>query len=206
MILRRLHLASFAVLGTFVAVHLVNHLVGLGGFEAHLAFMEVARRVYRNPGVEAVLLASVAVQVVSGVSLVARGWRARRGWIPWLQAGSGLVLALFLLNHVGAVLVGRLVLGLDTTWHFAAAGIHVPPFHLFFVPYYFLAVVANFVHLGCAASWSVPERRPRLRAAAVAVPAAVGLGLALMIVLSLSGALFPVEVPLAYRATYGATR
>ena len=206
MTLRRLHAVTAALLVAFAAVHLTNHLVALGGVDAHLAVMEVARRVYRHPVVEAVLLAAVAVQVVSGVALVARGWRARRGLVAWLQAGSGLYLALFLLNHVGAVLAGRLALGLDTNFHFAAAGFHVAPFQLFFAPYYFLGVVALFVHLGCAASWSVPIGRRSLRAVAVAVPAALGVAAGLAIMLALSGALYPVEVPLPYRATYGAAR
>jgi hypothetical protein len=201
--LRRFHAYAAIVLVAYASVHIANHLVGLAGIEAHLAFMESFRTVYRNPVVEAVLLAAVAFQIYSGATFVVRGWRRRRGLIPWLQAGSGAYLALFFLNHVGAVLFGRTVLGLDTNFYFAAAGFHVPPFQFFFAPYYFLAVLALFVHLGCALYWQLEGRTRRTRNLAVALPTAVGFAVSLAIVLMLAGAWYPVEVPPAYKATYG---
>ena len=125
MSLRRLHALSALLLALFALVHLANHLAGLAGVETHRAVMQALRTVYRQPVVEALLLAVVSFQAVSGLVLVARGWKQRRGRIAWLQAGSGLYLAFFLLNHVGAVLAGRGLLGLDTDFHFAAAGFHI---------------------------------------------------------------------------------
>ncbi len=200
MTLRRLHFLSAMVIAAYACVHIVNHVVGLGGVAAHVAFMDAARSVYRLPVVEAVLLACVAFQVASGLRFVVRGWKDRRGLVPWLQAASGAYLAFFLLVHVGAVLFGRGALQLDTNFHFAAAGFHVPPYAWFFAPYYLLAVLAIFVHLGCAAHWRASSRTSRLLA--VALPSSVGLVLSVLIVLSLAGALFPVDVPAAYRATY----
>src|SRR4051812_19335610 len=111
--LRKLHRLSAGVIATYALVHIANHLVALNGVASHIAFMKVARSVYRAGAVEWILLAAVAVQVATGLATVLRGWRERRGWVPWLQAGSGAYLAFFLLNHVGAVLYGR-SLGLDT--------------------------------------------------------------------------------------------
>lgn len=147
MTLRTLHGFSALLLVAYAAVHIANHLVGLAGIEAHIAFMRDFRSVYRIPVVEAMLLAAVAFQVYSGLTFVVRGWKQRQGLVPWLQAGSGAYLAFFFLNHVGAVLFGRTVLDLDTNFYFAAAGFHVPPFQYFFAPYYFLAVLALFTHL-----------------------------------------------------------
>ena len=201
MTLRKCHALSAILITAFLCLHLANHLAGLSGAAAHIAFMEVARSVYRVRLVEVALLSCIAFQVVSGLTLVIRGWKLRHGLIPWMQAVSGAYLALFLLVHVGAILFGRVVLKLDTNFFFAAAGFHVAPFQFFFAPYYFLGVVALFTHLGCSAYWHSQRRPGVARALVVAFPA-VGVIVSLLIVLSLAGALFPVEVPARYKATY----
>lgn len=202
MSLRKLHGFSALFLALYALVHLTNHLVGMAGAEAHIAFMQSFRSVYRIPAVEVLLLGAVAVQIYSGLTFVIRGWRQRRGVMPWLQAGSGAYLAFFLLNHVGAILFGRLVLHLDTNFYFAAAGFYVSPFQFFFAPYYFLAVLALFTHLGCALYWQLQARSQTARVLAVALPAAVGLIVSMLIVLSLAGLFHAVQVPAEYKATY----
>lgn len=191
---RRLHRVGGAILAVFVAVHVANHLAALAGVDAHVRFMERARLVYRRPAVEAVLLLCVVLQAASGLRMLWRGRQRRRGAVAWLQAGSGAYLAMFLAIHVGAVLAGR-VGGLDTNFYFAAAGLHVWPFVLFFVPYYFLAVAALFVHLGCALrrGWVV-----------VALASGGGIVVAGAIVAVLMGQVVPVEIPAAYLRTFGA--
>jgi hypothetical protein len=109
----------------------------------------------------------------------------------------------FFVNHVGAVLFGRTVLHLDTHFYDAAAGFYVPPFQLFFAPYYFLGVLALFTHLGCALRWQQQARSRSARVLAVAVPSGVGLVVSLLIVLSLAGVFYAVQVPTEYKATYG---
>jgi len=186
----------------FVAVHIANHLVSLMGVHAHIAFMETARTVYRHWAIESALLFCVAFQVASGLWSVISGWRQRTGLMPWLQAASGAYLAFFLIIHVGAVLFGRAVLQLDTNFYFAAAGFHVPPYQLFFAPYYFLAVVALFTHLACAMYWQLPSASGSTRALMVGSTIVAGSVMALLIVLSLAGKIQPVEVPGKYKATY----
>jgi len=199
--LRALHRGSACVVGAFAAVHLANHLAGLAGVETHVAFMQAARRVYRQPFLEAVLLACVAFQAASGLRLMAAGWRTRRGAIAWLQAGSGAYLAFFLCVHVGAVLFGRTVLGLDTRFHFAAAGLHVPPLHWFFAPYYGLAVLALAPHLGCAAWWRW-QGRPRWGSMALASALGGGALAGVAIVMLLAGRIHAFEVPADYLRTF----
>jgi succinate dehydrogenase/fumarate reductase cytochrome b subunit len=206
MTLRSLHRASAILIAVFACLHIANHLAGLAGVATHIAFMEAARLVYRNLLVEIVLLLCVVFQVGSGLTLVLRGWRRRRGFLPWLQALSGAYLSFFLLVHVSAILSGRVLLNLDTNFYFAAAGFHVPPYPFFFVPYYFLAVVALFTHLGCAAYWQVQDRPRLTRVLVVAVPASVSAVLALLIVLLMAGQLQPFEVPAKYKATYDKAR
>lgn len=200
---RKLHRFGAVPATIFVLAHLANHLAALGGIAAHLRFMEAARLVYRQPVVETLLLLGVVLQAGSGLRLLVSGWKRRRGWLAWLQAGSGVYLALFLLIHVSAVLAGRALLGLDTNVHFAAAGLQAWPTSLFFVPYYFLAVLAVFAHLGCALARRAGPS-PRKRAAAVAVPMCAGAVLSGIVVVALMGKLYPYEVPPEYRDTYQA--
>ncbi|SUU89294.1 hypothetical protein EDC40_10965 [Aminobacter aminovorans] len=174
-----------------------------GGQADHIAFMAEARQFYRQPFVEVALVCLLLWQVGSGLVMLVRGWARRNGAVAWLQAGSGGYLAFFLVNHVAAVIAGRTVFGLDTDFRFAAAGFFAPPWHWFFAPYYFLGVLALFVHVGCAAYWGFPASRPALGAALLGGVAGVGALFAALIVMALSGSLFPVTIPSPYLATYG---
>jgi succinate dehydrogenase/fumarate reductase cytochrome b subunit len=202
MTLRSLHRTSAIVIAAFALLHVANHLASLVSIPSHLAFMTLARTLYRLPFVEFPLLFCVAFQVGSGLWLVIRGWRQRQGGVAWLQAISGAVLAFFLVVHVGAVLYGRAVLHLDTNFYFAAAGFHVPPNQYFFGPYYFLAVLSLFTHLGCAAYWHHQTSSAMVRRAALALPVVLGSAVSALIVLSLAGKLQPLDVPAKYKATY----
>ncbi|WP_371766788.1 hypothetical protein [Massilia sp.] len=194
---RRLHRAAGAVLAVFLVVHVANHLAALAGVDAHVRFMDAARRVYRHSVVEAVLLACVVLQAASGLRMLWAGRQRRRGVLAWLQAGSGAYVALFLAIHVAVVLAGRAG-GLDTNFYFAAAGLHVWPFVLFFVPYYFLAVAALFVHLGCALARRAGERR----VVVAALAAGIGVITAAVIVTILAGGVYRVDIPQDYLKTF----
>jgi hypothetical protein len=202
MTLRKLHAVSAILVAMFLCVHIANHLAGLTGVATHIAFMGIARSVYRLYLVELALLGAIGFQIATGLSLVIRGWRERCGLVPWLQAFSGLYLALFLLIHVGAIMYGRGILGLDTNFLYAAAGFHVPPWQWVFAPYYFLAVASLFTHVGCAVYWNVPASWPVARRNALIAFVAFGVVAGLMIDLSLAGKLYPVDIPASYRAVY----
>lgn len=198
--LRDLHGLSAILLGAFLALHIGNHIYGLAGQQAHVTYMSYARLIYRNPLVEALLVAVLVWQAGSGLSMAVRGWKTRVGAVAWLQAASGLYLVFFLLNHVGAVFVGRAI-GLDTDFRFAAVGLSVPPFGWFFAPYYVLAVFSLFCHVGCAIYWNAKSRT--LARSALALALGVGGVLGIAIVAGLAGLLYPVDIPPAYRAPYG---
>jgi hypothetical protein len=188
------------LIAAFALVHIANHLASLWSIAAHIAFMDAVRTVVRQPIVEAILLACVSLQALTGLWLLIHRWRQRRGKVAWLQALSGAYLAFFLVVHVAAIMVGRAVFRLDTNFYYAAAGLHVAPFQFFFAPYYFFAVLALFTHVGCAM-----YRRARpgtARTLAIVLPVAAGAVTALLIVLSLAGMLQPLDVPAKYKATY----
>lgn len=201
-VMRKFHRLSAGILAVYILLHLVNHLLALAGAQAHIAFMEAIRPLYRNAVVEPVLLACVLFQCGSGIWMVLRGWKKRSGLVAWLQAGSGMYLAFFLLFHVSAVLFGRIALKLDTNFYYAAAGFVLMPYKLFFAPYYFFAVFALFTHLGCAAYWQVQARSSMLRKLTIGVPLGAGLVAALLINLALAGVLRPFDLPATYLTIY----
>ena len=175
MSLRKFHRLSACVLAAYILLHMVNHLVAIAGADMHITFMEATRPLYRHAVVEPVLLACVLFQRGSGIWMVQRGWKKRSGFVAWLQAGSGIFLALLLLFHAGAVLFGRAALKLDTNFYYAVAGFVLMPDKLLFAPYYFFAVYALFTHLGCAAYWQVEAHSPMTRRLAIGIPTGAGL-------------------------------
>jgi hypothetical protein len=198
---RMVHGLCALILVLYLVPHLVNHLSGLGGAEAHIAVMRALRTVYRAPAVEGTLLFCVLLQAVTGASLFVLGARERRGFVPWLQACAGACLALFLYVHVRAVLYGRGVMHVDTNFYYAAAALQLPPVPVrwYFGAYYFLGVLCLFVHLGCAAWWRLQRQSRRRRALALALPAAAGALVAALIVMTLAGAFYRVSFPPEYR-------
>ena len=144
---RKMHFISGLTLTIFIGFHLLNHFMSLLGVEAHIAMMDNLRIVYRNPIVETVLLLAAALQIFSGLKLIAKFRTTNTHFFDTLRVWSGLYLAGFLLIHVGAVLTGRFILDLDTNIYFGAAGLNAFPFNLFFIPYYALAILAFFGHI-----------------------------------------------------------
>jgi succinate dehydrogenase/fumarate reductase cytochrome b subunit len=200
--LRTYHRVSGALLGLFLALHLLNHIVALVGQAEHVAFMRSVRPLYRNAAIEPLLTALFGWQAVSGLIMIWRGWKVRDGPVAWLQAGSGFYLAMFITVHIASVLSGRMMLNLDTDFRFAAAGFHVPGWQWYFWPYYSLAVFALFTHIGCAIYWNVLDRNARVAALVVRGMATVGAVLGVLIASALAGMFHPVEIPARYKATY----
>ncbi len=201
--LHQLHRLSACLLGAYIALHLLNHLLALQGIDTHIRFMEALRHVYRERAVEILLLGCCAFQVMSGMRFLYARRGQRQGFYDRLQALSGVYLAFFLLVHVSAVLFGRMQLGLDTNFYYAAAGMHVTPFQFFFVPYYFLAVCAIFAHLACAFRWLMRERLAfNILERGARTVLVIGIVTAAIIVATFCGAFYPVDIPATYRATY----
>ena len=142
-----MHRFSGIFISIFVALHLFNHLMSLGGVTSHIQTMESIRPIYRNIVVESLLMLAVVIQIVSGVRIFLKRRKLKKNFWLGLQLNSGMYLAIFLLIHVGAVLGGRMVLGLDTNFHFASAGLNGFPFSLFFIPYYSLAILSFWGHV-----------------------------------------------------------
>ena len=201
--LHKFHRISALVIGSFVLVHFINHFFIFCGTQHHINFMESFRVIYRNPIVEALLLVCILFQIGSGVYFVWRRRGQRSGFLDKVQAISGLYMAYFLLNHVGAVLFGRLVSELDTNIYFGIAGFYSAPFYLYFIPYYFLAVVAIFVHTACAFNWltrNVIVNPIRIRLAYSIITLGVLVSSAL--ILGFNGVFNEIAIPQEYSELY----
>lgn len=199
MLLRQVHRLSALVVGLYSVPHVLSHLLALDSVERHLAAMTAMRQVYRNPLVEGLLLLAVLVQVVTGSLQLWAGRGQKVALFTRLQRWAGLILALFLGQHVSAVLYGRLLQGLDTNLYFAAAVVLKWPHSLYFAPYYVAGVVALFLHLGIALRPAVARRFGRQRADQTAwVVGGLGLAVGLAIVVALMGLLYPIELPTGY--------
>jgi succinate dehydrogenase/fumarate reductase cytochrome b subunit len=144
---RQLHYVSGIVLMAFIALHLFNHLYSLGGAQKHIEMMNTVRLIYRNPLIEIILVASVVVQIISGIRLVGDKRKVVKTTFEKLHVWSGLYLAFFLTFHVSVVMMGRYLLHLDTNLYFGAAGLNTFPFYFIFFPYYGLSIMAVFSHI-----------------------------------------------------------
>ena len=147
MTVKKLHYASGLLLAVFTGIHLSNNICSIWGIERHITVMETLRPYYRNVLIETLILLAVAVQILSGAKLLVTARAAAFSRFEKLQLWTGLYLAFFFVIHVGSVLIGRLLLNLDTNFYYGAAGINTFPFSLFFIPYYGLATLAFFGHV-----------------------------------------------------------
>jgi len=202
-VLHKLHRTSAVLIGTFLLFHLINHAFILKGLQQHIDFMEILRTFYRYPLVEFSLLACILFQVCSGAFFVWKRRGQRRSFFEKIQVISGLYLIYFFLNHVGAVLFGRILLDLDTNIYYGIAGLHIKPFHYYFVPYYFFAILALFVHLASAFNWlSRDTINEALRIRLSYFVIVVGGIMSTVLMLGFSGSFYEIKIPSEYSATF----
>ncbi|WP_343683627.1 hypothetical protein [Asticcacaulis sp.] len=144
-----LHKVSAGFVFAFLSLHIANHLVGLQGLDTHLAFMAVARMVYRHPVVEMIVLLAFLMQILTGWALAREIWARKKDFVHQLQAASGVYIAFFAITHVTFLFCARQVPGLDTDIYLIVAGLMQSGWMYVLIPYYGLALFALFVHMGC---------------------------------------------------------
>jgi hypothetical protein len=149
MITKRIHNIYGIIISLYISFHLVNHFFSVFGVEKHIEIMNSIRLVYRNIFVEIILLSAVVIQIVSGIKMVIQNRKKAISKFEKLSIYSGLYLAFFFIVHIGAVMIGRIILKLDTNIYFGAAGLNIFPLNLFFIPYYVIAIMSFFCHVAC---------------------------------------------------------
>jgi len=184
--IKYIHYFSGLTLGIFLATHLLNHVLILHSEAMHISFMQKARKVYRHPVVEIILLTAVMIQILSGLYLVTQKWAKAESWFDWVQIGSGLYLSFFLIYHVRAVLFGRYKLKVDTNLYYGVGVMHMFPQKLIYIPYYSLAILAFSFHVACIHRIKMKEFIPLKKAEYEAIEIMIlGVMLTLLIILKM---------------------
>ena len=186
------HGCSAVVISSFAIAHLANHLAAFwGDGQTHVAVMAALRTAYRAGPVEAVLLAAVAFQALSGLRLLRPHAERGGSWWDTAQTASGAYLAVFFLSHLTAALRARWLRGIDTNWQWLTAdSMLTDPWSARLAPYYFLAVVAFGIHAGLGLRYVVRARgwAPAYANLAGLVPPVVATVASVVIMAALLGA------------------
>ena len=190
---KQAHRQVAAFLGLFLVIHFAAHFSALGGPAAHSAALKAGRAAYHVLPLEILLIAAFVAQIGLGITLLRRiAKRAVKGFWHRLQAASGIYLIIFIVNHVTAALITRLIAGLDTNYYWAAGTLVTDILKYGFWPYYMLAVTALISHLVCALHFRGAKR---WHAPALGLGPLIGLGA----IAGYSGALQTVVLPAAYQ-------
>ena len=188
----KIHYYSGLIMAFFIGLHLLNHCMILISDEVYIQFMDFARKIYRNPVSETILLLAVLVQVISGIRLFRKKWTHRPGLFDKLQLFSGLYFTYFLLSHTGAVLFARYYLELDTNLYFGATVLNISPIFIFFIFHYSLAILAFFAHIGSMHYFRVQQFVSEKRARNHAF---ILLGIGFLLSVLIIGKMMMVDVP-----------
>ncbi len=199
----RIHHIAGLVITAFVLIHLFNHLCSLTGVDNHIKVMQALRPFYRNLVAEAILLFAVLVQITSGAKLLVKKRKNATSFFDKLQVWSGFYLLFFFVFHIGAVLMGRWILNLDTNIYFGAAGLNTFPYVLFFLPYYGLAILSFFGHIAAIHSLKMKNDllgiNPIKQAYLIFI---LGIILSLLILYGLTNGFNGIEIPREYNTIY----
>lgn len=197
--LNRLHRLSALFLTLYALFHLGNHAAAIWGPQTHIDVMEGLRTVYRTLFVEVLLMSCVLIQAATGVFFVVRRWGQRSGVIEKAQVWSGAYLAFYMVDHVMDVMNARMLFSTDTNFWFMAANFQQLPDRYWLMPYYFLGVLALFVHLGCAFHWGMDGRLSmRARNIMFSMFSLTGAMLGLLIVAAFAGYFYDIDLPPQY--------
>jgi succinate dehydrogenase/fumarate reductase cytochrome b subunit len=200
--IKSIHYFSGILITVFILVHLLNHLLVLHSEALHITFMQSARKIYRHPAVETILLTAVLTQIISGIRLVVITWGTSLELFDWLHILSGLYLALFLIVHVTAVLIGRYKLHLDTNLYYGAGVMNVHPQKLIFIPYYALAILSFFTHIASIHRIKMKELLP---IETVEQHSWIIIGTGILITFLIIGRMSKIDLPKEFKNSSGKT-
>lgn len=201
--MERLHKLSAGFVFAFICLHFANHLVGLQGVDAHIQFMDAVRIVYRHPIVEMAVVLAFVVQMLSGFALAKTIWREKKDLVHQLQAASGTYLIFFVIIHLIGIFMGRMIFHVDTNFYYAAAGLTSPHWQYVLIPYYGLAILSLFTHIGCIFYDVFKKTNKRAGYFFLILTVGCGAYIAYALLMMYSGRLYPVTMPDAYIDLFG---
>ncbi len=198
--MKNLHRITGILVSLFIVAHLGNHLIAISGIETHISVMNSLRVIYRNPIIEPILILAFAFQSISGIRLFYRLLKKKeKSTQDKIKMYSGVILAVFIINHIAATIGQRLYFELDTNFYFAARVVLQDPFYYFFIPYYFLGIMAFGVHLAVVhrdkVSNYISPHQARIHYYGI-----IGLFLliSIMILLIFTGSFYDIRIPKVY--------
>lgn len=202
--IKKIHSISGLTITIFVGLHLFNHCYSILGADKHIEIMTTLRHFYRNIFVETILLLAVTTQIYSGLKLFRTKRKTAQTLFEKLQIWTGLYLAMFFVIHLSAVLAGRLVLNLDTNFYFGVVGLNSFPFNLFFIPYYFLAVVSFFGHISAIHNQRMTKNIFRINPYKQSISIlTIGICFAIFLIYGLTNKFKGIEIPETYNILIG---
>jgi Domain of unknown function (DUF4405) len=145
---KNLHRITGIIVSIFVVAHLFNHAMAWFGIETHQRIIDILRIVYRQPIIEFLLVACFLFQAISGFIFIKKLWRKNnKSTYERIQIYTGIIFGIFIIQHIAATLIQRKMFGFDTNFYFASRVVLDFPFKLYFIPYYFLGIMAFALHV-----------------------------------------------------------
>jgi hypothetical protein len=131
-----------------VIAHLFNHSMAWFGITTHQQILDTFRIIYRQPFVEIGLISCFLFQAFSGVNLIFRlRKKEERTVFEKVQIYSGVILGLFIIQHITATIGQRLYFKFDTNFYFASRVVLQNPIKWYFIPYYALGIMSFATHI-----------------------------------------------------------
>lgn len=201
---KKFHRLTAYILIIFVTLHLINHLFLIAGYDTYNQVQEILNAVYRNPILEPLLIIAISFQVLSGLKMAISSLRRKPKRPFWqrqfwekAQIISGFVFAYFIIEHLIALAGVRWFNpNLETDFYWPASVMNGAPFTYYFVPYYFLGVLAVMTHMGIGLRF-VALRKGRRALGDMLAKGSIVLGVIFgtLIVLSLLGVFYQIILP-----------
>jgi hypothetical protein len=150
--LRVMHgISAACIVVVFLSLHITNHLFFVAGESKYMLVMRLFRHIYREVGIQPVLVALLLFQVASGLYLAMCRASAPMDRFRTFQLASGVFLAIYILGHMDSVFIfARTYLGIDSDWGFATGaptGLIKDAWNIRLVPHYGLGVFFLLAHL-----------------------------------------------------------
>jgi len=201
---KKLHRLTAYILIVFVVTHLGNHLFLIAGRDIYNSVQKILNTVYRNPILEPILIIAISFQVLSGLKMAISSLRRkpkrpfwRRQFWEKAQIISGFAFAYFIIEHLAALAGVRWFNpNLETAFYWPASVMNGAPFTYYFVPYYFLGVLAVMTHMGIGLRFVALRKGKRQLGNILGIGSIILGGLfGVVIVLSLAGTFYDITLP-----------
>jgi hypothetical protein len=148
MTLKNLHRITGIIVSIFVIAHLFNHSMAWFGIATHQRILDTFRIAYQQPIIEVFLISCFLFQAFSGVKLILKlRKKEEKTTFEKVQIYSGVILGLFIIQHIAATIGQRFYFKFDTNFYFASRVVLQNPIKWYFIPYYALGIMSFATHV-----------------------------------------------------------